>query len=179
MKKKIHWVITTTSTDTEIKTTPNASWSLDTEILTHRTFVKLRYDKIYAFTIRCDFHPNAVRQCIRIRPTLSLSLSLSLSKKKKSQNTTLPYLLRFKVTLPCREVAFAGKTEAMPFWYCKTYSGSVKLFVQFILTELTFVNVQKSLYFFARGLMAGTFHRQILKNCVYEPWNVPSMLMKS
>ena len=29
--------------DTEIKTTPNAPWSLDTEILTHRKFVKLQY----------------------------------------------------------------------------------------------------------------------------------------
>ena len=35
-----HRVITTPSTDTEIKTKPNAQWSLDTEILMQRKFVK-------------------------------------------------------------------------------------------------------------------------------------------
>ena len=40
--KKMHWEIKAASTDTEIKTKPNAPRSLATEILTHRKFVKLQ-----------------------------------------------------------------------------------------------------------------------------------------
>ena len=40
-EKCIEWS-PSTSTDTEIKTTPNAPWSLATEILTHRKFVQLQ-----------------------------------------------------------------------------------------------------------------------------------------
>ena len=47
--RKIHGSITAASTDTEIKTKPNAPRSLATEILTHRKFVKLQY--ITPFTI--------------------------------------------------------------------------------------------------------------------------------
>ena len=130
--RKIHWVITTTSTDTEIKTTPNASWLLDPDILTHPEFVKLQYDKINAFTVWYDFHLKAVRQCIRTRTILSLSLSpslsLSLSQKIKSQsNNLLVHVLRFEVTLPCIDVPFAGRTVAMPFWVCKILDIRTKL----------------------------------------------------
>ena len=41
--RKIRWVITAASTDTEIQTKPNSPWSLATEILAHRKFVKLHY----------------------------------------------------------------------------------------------------------------------------------------
>ena len=67
--RKLHCVITTPSTDTEIKRTPNASWSLDTEILTHRKFVKLQYteklrkkDEMHSWTY------SAILRCYRAMP---------------------------------------------------------------------------------------------------------------
>ena len=41
--------MTTTSTDTEIKTTPDAPWLLATEILTQQKFVKLQYIVFVSF----------------------------------------------------------------------------------------------------------------------------------
>ena len=43
IKKKTLGVIAAASADTEIYTKPNAPWSLATEILAHRKFVKLQY----------------------------------------------------------------------------------------------------------------------------------------